>query len=278
MASFSVVTNIGALKAHDQLVATERNLHSTLTRMSSGLRINGAQDDAAGLAIAENLRADVAGLNQAIRNANDGLSVINVADTAMNEIANLLHRAVTLAQQASSDTSGTDGSASKEAINAEYNQILDEIDRIAGTVEYNGTLLLSNSGASLDVQIGLSSSANDRITITTPEMGTSDMSLSTDQLLTKSAARQELVRIQDAIENVAAKRGLLGASYNRLEHTIEVITVQAESLTASESQIRDADMAKEIVNLTKYQVLNQSGMAALGQANAASQSVLSLLG
>jgi flagellin len=278
MASFSVVTNIGALKAHDQLVATERKLHSTLTRMSSGLRINGAQDDAAGLAIAENLRADVSGLNQAVRNANDGLSVINVADTALNEIANLLHRAVTLAQQASSDTSGTDGSASKEAINAEYNQILDEIDRIAGTVEYNGTLLLSNSGASLDVQIGLSSSANDRITINTPQLGVSDMSLSDDQLLTKSAARQELVRIQDAIETVASKRGLLGASYNRLEHTIEVITVQSESLTASESQIRDADMAKEIVNLTKYQVLNQSGMAALGQANAASQSVLSLLG
>lgn len=278
MASFSVVTNIGALKAHDQLVATERSLHQTLNRLSSGLRINGAQDDAAGLAIAENLRADVSGLNQAVRNANDGLSVINVADTALNEIANLLHRAVTLAEQAASDTSGADSSASKTALNAEYNEILSEIDRIAGTVEFNGTLLLSTSGASLDIQIGLSSSANDRITIETPELTVNDMSLSEDQLLSKTLARSELVRIQDAIEHVAGQRGLLGASYNRLEHTIEVLTVQAESLTASESQIRDANMAQEVVSMTKFQVLNQTGLAALAQANAQSQSVLSLLG
>ena len=277
MASFSVVTNIGALKAHDQLVSTERNLQTTLTRMSSGLRINSAQDDAAGLAIAENLRADVSGLNQAVRNANDGLSVIHVADSALNEISSLLHRAVTLAQQASSDTSGSDSSDSKNALNQEYNQILQEIDRITNTVEFNGAKLLSNSGATMEVQIGLSSSANDRITIQTPQLGTSEMSLTADQLSTKSTARAELVRIQDAIGIVAAKRGDLGASYNRLEHTIEVISVQAESLKASESQIRDADMAKEIVKLTKYQVLSQSGMAALGQANSASQSVLSLL-
>jgi len=124
MAAFSVVTNIGALNAQNSLVKTEQGLRTTLSRLSSGLRINGAKDDAAGLAIAENLRADIQGLNQAVRNANDGISIINVADSALEEISNLLQRAMTLAEQAASDTSGADSSASKSAINDENNQIL----------------------------------------------------------------------------------------------------------------------------------------------------------
>ncbi|HHN74649.1 MAG TPA: flagellin FliC [Acidobacteria bacterium] len=277
MAAFSVVTNIGALKAHNQLVSTERNLNTTLNRLSSGLRINGAADDAAGLAIAENLRADVQGLNQAVRNANDGLSVINVADSALNEISNMLQRAMTLAEQAASDTSGQDSSSSKSAINDEYNQILSEIDRIANTVSFNGIDLLATGGATIDVQVGLSSSSNDRITITTSAISASGLGLASDQLLTKSDARDELVALQSAIDTVSSDRGDLGASYNRLNNTIAVITVQAENLMAAESQIRDANIAQEVVNMTKYQVLTQSGLAALGQANSASQNVLSLL-
>lgn len=277
MASFSVVTNIGALNAHNQLVRTERQLQTTINRMSSGLRINGARDDAAGLAIAENLRADVQGLNQAIRNANDGISVINVADSALNEIANLLHRAMTLAEQSASDTSGSDSSTSKQAINDEYNQILSEIDRIAATVEFNGLQLLAGSGTTIEVQVGLASTTDDRIAVTTVGISASSLGLTSDALLVASDSRTELEAIQDAIDSVSANRGDLGAYFNRLEHTIGVISVQAENLQAAESQIRDANIAMEVVNLTKFQVLNQTGLSALAQANATSQSVLSLL-
>ena len=277
MASFSVVTNIGALNAHNQLVGTERHLQTTINRLSSGLRINGAKDDAAGLAIAENLRADVQGLNQAVRNANDGISVINVADSALGEIANLLHRAMTLAEQSASDTSGADSGTAKTAINSEYTQILSEIDRIASTVQFNGLQLLSGSGATIDVQVGLASSSDDRIAITTVGISASSLGLTSDSLLTASDSRTELEAIQTAIDDVSGNRGDLGAYYNRLEHTIAVISVQAENLQAAESQIRDANIAMEVVNLTKYQVLNQTGLSALAQANSTSQSVLSLL-
>ena len=277
MASFSVVTDIGALNAHNQLIQTERHLQQTINRLSSGLRINGAKDDAAGLAIAENLRADVQGLNQGIRNANDGISVINVADSALQEIANLLHRAMTLAEQAASDTSGEDSSTSKSAINDEYNQILAEIDRIAATVEFNGVSLLSGSGASIDVQVGTGAGSNDRITVETSAVSASGLGLSSGSLLTASGARDELVNLQSAIDTISSNRGDLGAYYNRLEHTIAVITVQAENLKAAESQVRDANVAQEVVNLTKFQVLNQTGLSALAQANMTSQSVLALL-
>jgi flagellin len=277
MASFSVVTNIGALNAHNQLIKTERNLQTTINRLSSGLRINGAKDDAAGLAIAENLRADVQGLNQAVRNANDGISGINVADSALQEIGNLLARAMTLAEQAASDTSGADNSTSKTAIDSEYTQILMEIDRIASTVEFNGLPLLSGTGASLDIQIGLGSTTNDRITIQTSGVTATGLGLTSNALLTKVGARDELVAIQASIDEVSTNRGDLGAYNNRLERTIAVITTQAENLMAAESQIRDANVAQEIVNLTKFQVLNQTGLSALAQANASAQSVLSLL-
>ncbi len=277
MAGFSVVSNIGALNAQNQLSRTQLGLSRTLTNLASGLRINGAKDDAAGLAIAETLRANVSALNQGVRNANDGIGVINVADSALGEIGNLLQRAVTLAQQAASATSGQDSSTSKSAINDEYNQILSEIDRIANTVEFNGQSLFTGSGASLDVQVGTGSAANDRITITTSAVSASSLGVTSNTLLTVSGARVELAEIQSAIDSIASDRGSLGAFNNRLEGTIAVITVQAENLKAAESQIRDANIAQEVVNLTKFQVLNQTGLAALGQANASAQSVLSLL-
>jgi flagellin len=277
MGAFSVVTNIGALNAHNQLIKTQGALQTTINRLASGLRINGAKDDAAGLAIAENLRADIVGLNQAIRNANDGISVINVADSALQEVTNLLQRATTLAEQAASDTSGANSSVSKQAINNEYNQILQEIDRIASTVQFNGVNLLTGSGATLDIQVGLGSATSDRISITTNPISAGSLSLTSGSLLNKSDARLELTQIQKAIDAVSRNRGSLGAYYNRLDHTISVITTQSENLGAAESQIRDANVAEEIVNMTKYQVLNQTGLAALAQANSTSQSILSLL-
>ncbi len=278
MASFSVVTNVGAVNAQNKLSHTQLGMSRTLGRLASGLRINGAKDDAAGLAIADALRADVAALNQGVRNANEGIGVINIADSAMGEIGNLLQRAVTLAEQASSETSGADSSTSKQAINDEYGQILSEIDRITATVEFNNVALISGDGASLDIQVGGESGANNLITITTSGVDVSSLSLTADNLLTASAARSELDAIQTAIDTVSSNRGDLGAVYNRLEHTIAVVSSQAENLLSAESAIRDADVAQEVVNLTKFQVLNQTGISALAQANISSQSVLSLLG
>ncbi len=277
MASFSVTTNVGAINAQNQLVRTQLGLSTTINRLSSGLRINGAKDDAAGLAIAEGLRADVSALNQGVRNANDGIGVINIADAALGEVNNLLQRAVTLAEQAASGTSGLDSSTSKQALNDEYNALLSEIDRISATVEFNGRTLLSGSGASVEVQIGTGSGSNDAITITTTGVSASGLTLTSDNLLTASDAKLELVTLQDAIDTISSNRGSLGALSNRLQYSIQVITSQAENLKAAESQIRDANIAEEVVNLTKFQVLSQTGLSALAQANTSSQSVLSLL-
>ena len=277
MANFSIVTNTGAINAQNKLTTNSLGMSNTISRLSSGLRINGAKDDAAGLAIAENLRADVAALNQAVRNANDGIGIINTADAALGEVGNLLQRAVTLAEQAASSTSGADSGTAKTALNAEYNQILSEIDRISSTVQFIGVNLFSTTGATVDVQVGTGNTSSDRIQITTSALAATGLGLNTNKLTTAANAQAELVLVQTAIDTISSRRGTLGANYNRLEKTISVITVQAENLKAAESQIRDANIAEEVVNLTKYQVLNQTGLSALAQANSAQQSVLSLL-
>jgi flagellin len=289
---FSVVNNIASLNALNRLTNTNIGLNKTLERLSSGLRINSAADDASGLAIADGLRADVAALNQAVRNANDGISVVQVADGALSEISNLLQRAVALSEQAASDTSGEDDGAAKIAINDEYQEILLEINRISLTVDFNGRELFGTTGATFDVQVGASATqANNVITLTTTALeavgsGTGGLgltgtgtgiSVTTDALETKADAQAELALIRTAIDDISARRGELGAALNRLEATVSVVSVQAQNLQAAESQVRDADIAAEIVNLTKFQVLNQTGLSSLAQANLSAQSVLSLL-
>ena len=289
---FSVVNNIASLNALNRLSRTSSGLNSTLERLSSGLRINSAKDDASGLAIADGLRADVAALNQAVRNANDGVSVVQVADGALSEISSLLQRAVSLAEQAASDTSGADASSAKTAINAEYQEIIREVNRISLTVDFNDRVLFGTSGVTFDVQVGASATqANNVITLTTSALeavgsGTGGLGLSgtgsgitatTTALTTKATAQTELTAIRSAIDNISSRRGDLGAALNRLDATVAVVSVQAQNLQSAESQIRDADVASEIVQLTKFQVLNQTGLSALAQANATSQSVLSLL-
>jgi len=289
---FSVVNNIASLNALNRLSRTSTGLNKTLERLSSGLRINSAADDASGLAIADGLRADVAALNQAVRNANDGISVVQVADGALSEISSLLQRAVALAESAASDTSGQDAGAAKTAINAEYQEILREVNRISLTVDFNDRVLFGTSGVTFDVQVGASATqANNVITLTTSALeatvsGAAGLSLTgsgtgigvtTSALTTKADAQAELTLVRAAIDNVSARRGDLGAALNRLEATVTVVSVQAQNLQSAESQIRDADVAAEIVQLTKFQVLNQTGLSALAQANATSQSVLSLL-
>jgi flagellin len=291
--TFSIVNNVGALNALNRLTSSSFGLSKTLEKMSSGLRINSAADDASGLAIADGLRADISALNQAVRNANDGISVVQVADGALGEISQLLQRAVSLAEQAASDTSGEDSGTEKNAINTEYQEILREVNRLSLTVDFNGRVLFGDTGATFDIQVGASATAaNNTITLTTGALTAtgsatgglgltassgSGITVQTTALETKADAATELDLIRTAIDDISSRRGSLGAVRNRLQNSINVTSIQAQNLTAAESQIRDADLALEIVNLTKFQVLNQTGLSALAQANQNSQSVLALL-
>jgi flagellin len=302
MGAFSIVNNISALTAQNKLLVTEGNLRKTLTRLSSGLRINSAADDAAGLAIADGLRADVRALNQASRNANDGVSLLQTADSALNEISLLLTRAVSLAEQAASGTSGSDGSDSKNALNDEFQSILTEIDRIADSVEFNGLNLLggadvntSTGDPSLSIQVGLDSAAASRIDIntisinvqgnttssftagTTTTRSSLQLGFSGANLVSSGGALTALATLQTSIASTARARGNIGASINRLQTTTTIISSLATNLQSAESQIRDADIANEIVNLTQYQILTQTGISALAQANISGQNVLALL-
>lgn len=287
MAGFSVVNNLGAVNALNRLNATQVGLGRTLGRLSSGLRINSAADDASGLAIADSLRADVAALNQAVRNANDGSNIVQVADGALAEISNLLQRAVALSEQAASDTSGADSSSEKGALNSEFQSIVREINRISDTVDFNGRVLFGSAGTTVDIQIGISGTvANDVITVSTASLDALGLGLSvtgtgqavtTTALNTKAGAQAEFAKIKTAIDAISTRRGSLGSSLNRIQAASSVISTQAQNLLGAEATIRDADVASEIVNLTKFQVLQQTGLAALAQANTASQSVLSLL-
>ncbi|MCP3995835.1 MAG: flagellin FliC [bacterium] len=293
MAGFSILNNVSAINALDNLNKSNLGLNRTLERLSSGLRINSAADDASGLAIADGLRADVAALNQAVRNANDGISVVQTADGVLGEISTLLQRAVSLSEQAASDTSGADSGAEKTAINNEYQEILQEINRLSETVDFNGRVLFGTSGSTYTIQVGASSGGTNAITLTTSALQSTGTSatgglgltaasgsgptVTTGALLTKASAATELDLIRGAIDEIAARRGSLGTKRNRLENTINVVSTQARNLTAAESNIRDSDIANEVVSLTKFQVLNQTGLSALSQANASAQSVLALL-
>lgn len=318
MGNFSIVNNLSAIEAQNRLTVTDRNLKSTLTRLSSGLRINNSGDDAAGLAIADGLRADVRALNQGSRNANDGISLLQTADSALNEISLLLTRAVTLAEQAASGTSGADNSTSKTALDDEFQTILTEIERLAGSVEFNGLNLLGGSSTGTEtsnptvtIQVGLDSSTSSRITIqtvsinvntdsagntriTSGTLNTTDpnftgfdktdgqriqlnLGFSGTDLKTSSNALISLATLQGAISDVSRTRASLGASINRLQTSTTVIQSLATNLQSAESQIRDANIAQEIVNLTQFQILTQTGISALAQANVSGQNVLALL-
>ena len=285
--SFSIVNNVAALNAQNRLNQTQQGLAKTVNRLSSGLRINSAADDASGLAIADSLQADISALSQAARNANDGASVIQVADGALSQISTLLQRAVTLAEQAASDTSGAFGGSAKTSLNSEYQDILREVNRISDTTAFNGRTIFGAAGVSLKIQVGTGSTASDTITISTASLSATGLGLNatgtgqtvaTTALNTDATAAQaEIASLKTAIDTISTRRGTLGSALNRLTATAAVVSTTSQNLQAAESQIRDADVAAEVVNLTKWQVLTQTGLAALSQANASSQSVLTLL-
>ncbi|HAG07336.1 MAG TPA: flagellin FliC [Peptococcaceae bacterium] len=269
--------NIMALNAWRGLSQTNSALSKSMEKLSSGLRINRAADDAAGLAISEKMRGQIRGLNQAIRNAQDGISLIQTAEGALNETHSILQRMRELAVQSANDTN-TD--ADRAQIQAEVDQLLQEIDRIANTTEFNSKVLLdgsfSGSGNGLLFHIGANSGQT--LTLEINNMKASALSVNGLSVSTQANAEAAIATIQSAIDKVSNQRSALGAVQNRLEHTIANLGVASENLTAAESRIRDVDMAQEMMNFTRTQILVQAGTVMLAQANMAPQAVLRLLG
>lgn len=265
----SIINNIGAVVSQRNLAASQAGLNNTINRLSTGLRINRAFDDAAGLQISNNLRADVRILNQARRNANDGLGRLAVLDLVSEEATNLLTRAAELAEQAAS---GTTTSAGRAALDAEYTEIKAALTALDTNTKFDGQEVF---GLDFTVRVGETSGE----TVSVAGFGidaSSDLSLAA-VLTTSNNASTAMSEITAAIETISSNRGTIGAKSARLQTVVNSLGISSENIAAAESQIRDADIAAEVVNLTKFQILSQSGVSALAQANQSSQSVLSLL-
>jgi flagellin len=271
-----ITTNIPSLNAQRNLRQNSNSLQTSMERLSSGFRINKSSDDVAGLAISEKMRGQIRGLSQAQRNAQDGISFVQVAEGALSETSNILIRVRELATQAASDTVGD---TERGFINVEVGQLLTELDRIAQTTEYSGTKLLDGSGGSLDFHVGTSGSENNIISFdagqanaTASSLGVSGMSVAS-----KSEARSILDNIDEALTKVGTMRANFGAIQSRMGSTINNLAVYEENLAAANSRIRDADMAKEAADLAKNSIIQQASVATLTQANTNTALALKLL-
>jgi len=271
--SLRIQNNIPALNAHRQLTISDSGLSKSLERLSSGYRINRAADDAAGLAISQGMRADIASYRVASRNVSEANALAQVAEGAYDQIGNMLVRLKELATQAAS--ANADSNLTK--INSEGNQLVAEIDRIAAVTEYAGTTLLDGTFAG-SFQVGAKNTANDRIDISLSGVSTTDLAISADQMLTAAGAQTFLATIDSAIGILNDARGGIGAIQNRLNYASANLATTIENVQAAESVIRDVDMAAEMTTFTKNQILLQAGTAMLAQANMAPQVVLSLFG
>jgi flagellin len=270
--SLSIQTNIAAMDAHRNLVSTSNSLAQAMERLSSGYRINTAADDAAGLAISEKLGAQVSGLQQASQNAQDAVSLVQTADGAMNEVQSMLQRVRDLAVEFNN---GTLSSTDKAAITNEVAQLCAEVSQIAGQTKFNGIALLSGGGA-ITFQVG--SADGETLSVSALKLFGSGSNYSIDSAVFNfSGTTVTLASIDAAIDSVSTARSTFGAVQNRLQHTLNNLATYGENLKASEGQIKDVDMASEMVNFTKLQVLQQAGTAMLAQANSSQQSVLRLL-
>jgi flagellin len=281
-----IFNNIASLNAQRILGTNNERLAKSVERISSGIRINRAADDAAGLAISEALRSDIRASRQAVRNANDGISLINIAEGALNEQASILIRLRELASQAST---GTVGSTERQTVQLEFDALRLEIDRISATTEFNGQKLVDgslasgvSSGNQIFIQVGIDSSVHSRINlnneINLTAVTASSLSIDTLSLTTSEGALSAMDTINSSIGSVTQGRGKVGAVQNRLARTISNLSIAVENLVAAESQIRDADIAHEVALLTRNQILVQASTAMVGQANLIPQSVLQLLG
>ena len=262
--------NIAAQNSYRNLSVTDGQMSKSLEKLSSGFRINRAADDAAGLSISEGLRAQVGGLKVAVRNAQDGISVAQTAEGALNEVHSILQRMRDLSVQASNG--GANDADAKGAAQKEFAQLNEELDRIGETTSFGKSKLLDGNYSGT-FQVG--ANAGEEMTIDIDEV--SSTALGTDALDLTTGASAAITTIDDAIQTVSDQRASLGAYQNRFEHTINNLNVAVENLSASESRIRDTDMAQEMVSFTRSQILTQAGTSMLSQANQASQNVLSLL-
>ena len=263
-----IQNNVEAFNAHRNLSGTESRLAMSMERLSSGYRINRAADDAAGLAISERLRGQIGGLDQAQRNAQDAVSMVQTAEGSLTEVHAMLHRIRDLAVQYKNGSLST---ADRTAIQSEVNQLASEVERIGASAEFNGIKLL-NAASTVSFQVGAQDGQVIAVSLISlgGGVGTSYFALS-------AAGATDIGEIDAAIDVVSAQRSTFGAIQNRLGYTLENAAIYQENLTASESRVRDVDMAREMVNFTKLQILQQAGTSMLAQANSSSQGVLSLL-
>ena len=280
-----IFNNPASTNAQRLLGENNNRLAQSVERISSGIRINKASDDAAGLAVSEGLRSDIRALRQAVRNAHDGVSLVNIAEGALNEQSSMLIRLRELSSQAAT---GTVGSTERATIQLEFNALRSEIDRISSTTAFNGQNLVDGSLASsvssanqILIQVGTDNSVNSRINlnkdIDLQAVTVSALSIDTLSVTSANGALTALDSINTAIASVAATRGKVGAVQNRLARTISNISISVENLQAAESQIRDADIAEEVALLTRNQIMVQASTAMVGQANLIPQSILQLL-
>lgn len=270
-------TNVASLNAQRNLRGTRLALNKSLERLSSGQRINRAGDDAAGLAISENLKAQIRGLKQAERNAEDGISLVQIAEGALSEISNILIRLRELSVQAASDTIG---STERKFLNVEFEQLSSEVDRIANSTEFNRVPLLNGTGAVFDIQIGTRNDPiSDRLTFdaSSADVNVAALGLNLASVADKISSQNSLTAIDQAIISVSGIRADFGALQNRLSSTINNIAVSVENLSAANSRVRDTDVASETAELTRNNILMNAGTSVLSQANSSTSSALNLI-
>lgn len=270
-------TNVASLNAQRNLRGTRLSMNKSLEKLSSGQRINRAGDDAAGLAISENLKAQVRGLKQAERNAEDGISLVQIAEGSLGEVSNILIRLRELSVQAASDTIGT---TERKFLNVEFEQLTSEIDRIANSTEFNRVPLLNGTGAVFDIQIGTRNDPiSDRLTFdaSSADVNIAALGLNLASVADKISAQNSLSSIDQAIISVSGIRADFGALQNRLQSTVNNIAVSVENLSAANSRVRDTDVAAETAALTKSNILMSAGTSVLSQANSSTRSALNLI-
>ncbi len=277
--AINILTNTASLNAQRNLSKTSSSLQANYSRLSSGMRINSAGDDAAGLAISEGLKSQMRSLGQAERNSNDGVSLLQTAEGAMNENSGILIRMRELAMQSAT---GTVGSTEREHIQTEFTELTNEIDRIANVTEFNGTKLLDGSNASVDFQVGIGTTANDTITATLQDLtaanyGAAGTDLTALDVSDAAGASAALDALDTAIADTSGARAGVGATQNRLVVTVSNLQSTRENLSAANARIREVDVAEESAAMTKNNVLMQAGIAVLSQANQLPSMAMSLL-
>ncbi|WP_342571184.1 flagellin [Paenibacillus sp. FSL R5-0749] len=267
--------NIAAMNTHRQLNTNTANTNKAIEKLSSGLRINRAGDDAAGLAISEKMRGQIRGLDMASKNAQDGISLIQTAEGALNETHSILQRVRELSVQSSNDTNTDDDRAE---LQKEVTELLNEVTRISTDTEFNTKKLLTGAASGIQGAVfHIGANAGQKIELSIGDMGSSALGISGVDISTQTGANTAITTLDAAIKSVSSERAKLGANQNRLEHTINNLGTTSENLSAAESRVRDVDMAKEMMNQTKNNILAQASQAMLAQANQQPQAVLQLL-